>query len=104
MNKKDQLLKKLDRASELAAKGTELTDEEVTEANALADEIASLKAEVAAADATAKRLSGLARVDVHETTGMPWEMGRALAAVPTAADVAKALSEIDQEVRFEDEQ
>jgi len=70
MNKKDQLLKKLDRASELAAKGTELTDEEVTEANALADEIASLKAEVAAADATAKRLSGLARVDVHETTGM----------------------------------
>lgn len=35
---------------------------------------------------------------------MPWEMGRALAAVPTAADVAKALSEIDQEVRFEDEQ
>ena len=69
MNKKDLLLKKLDRASELAAKGTELTDEEVTEANALVDEIASLKAEVAAADATAKRLAGLARADVHETTG-----------------------------------
>lgn len=35
---------------------------------------------------------------------MPWEMGKALAAAPTASDVAKALSEIDQEVIFADEQ
>lgn len=70
MNKREILAKKLDRAAELAAKGENLTEEEVTEANALADEITTLKAEIASADATVKKLSAFAGAEVHKSDGM----------------------------------
>ena len=69
MNKKDLLFKKLDRAGELAAKGEDLSEEEVAEANTLADEISALKSEIAAAEETAQKLSSLAKKEGRKTAG-----------------------------------
>ncbi|QOC89874.1 phage major capsid protein [Micromonospora craniellae] len=65
MNLRQQLKAKLARAAELAkaAKTRDLTDDEITEVDALGDEIPALQAKIKKNDAAAKRLSGLADVD-----------------------------------------
>ncbi|TDC02605.1 phage major capsid protein [Micromonospora fluostatini] len=65
MNLRQQLKAKMARVAELAkaAKSRDLTDDELTEVDTLADEVADLQAKVRKADVAAKRLAGLAGGD-----------------------------------------